>query len=333
MPKNKDFYHRIEIIDECLRRRNKNWPLTELIDCVNTRLLDQFGKSVSRRTIQYDLNYLINEKGAPIEKVKEGNEVFYRYADANYSIKNLPLTDEEIILLKDAVEVLRQISGLTLVQDMEGIVGKLEHAIAADLAQSQSCIQFEKHTSSSGSDCVDDLFTAIKEKIVLKIIYQPFGKEPYHWIIHPYLLKQYRNRWFLIGLHQEINKVVTLALDRIKGIGNSKETFIENNFFDPATYFNNLIGVTFPEGETVSDIILNVQANQVPYINTKPIHFTQEIIQTFADGSLQIKLRLINNYELKSVLLGYGSDLEVVAPQTLREQMKKVFLEGSRMYS
>lgn len=332
MPKNKDFFHRIEIIDECLRRRNKKWSIDELLECVNAKLSEQFRLEISKRTLQYDLEHLVNEMDAPLEKVKEGAKVFYRYSDVNYSIKNLPLSDEEIIRLKDAISLLKEVGNLSFVQDLDDIVNKLENTITASEPENRAFIQVEKHSAAEGTEYLDDLFTAIKEKLVLRVTYQPFGKEPYEWLVHPYLLKEYRNRWFLIARNQHNNKLTNLALDRIRSIKNTRESFIENDLFDPSTYYNNLIGVTFPEGEVVQDITLRIKANQVPYVQTKPIHFTQDTIEHFEDGSIIIRLRLINNYELRSVLLGYGGDVEVLEPASLREQIKVIFREGYKQY-
>jgi predicted DNA-binding transcriptional regulator YafY len=333
MAKNKDFFHRVAIIDECLRRRDKKWHIEELLDYVNERLLLDYNKSISVRTLQYDIDYLINEKQAPIEKIRDGNKILFRYSDINFSIKNIPLEDEELVLLKDAANILRQISGLSIIHDIDGIVTKLENTITVTQQNIHSIVQFEKHTSSTGSAYMDDIFTAIKASIALEIDYQPFGKsEPYKWLVHPYLLKEYRNRWFLIGQLDGEIKFTNIALDRIKKIRPSQKPYIQNEFFDTETFFNNLIGVTLPEGEDVSDIIINVKAKQAPYIRTKPIHLSQDISRTNEDGSIQIKLRLINNYELRSMLLSYGSDLEVLQPQKLREQMKEVFQSGYTLY-
>jgi predicted DNA-binding transcriptional regulator YafY len=333
MAKNKDFFHRVAIIDECLRRRDKKWYIDELLDCVNERLHLDYNKSISVRTLQYDIDYLIKEKQAPIDKIRDGNKVLIRYSDINFSIKNIPLQDEELILLKDAANILRQVSGLSIIHDIDGIVTKLENTIAVTQQNNQSLIQFEKHTSSTGSAYMDDIFTAIKANIALEIEYQPFGKnEPYKWLVHPYLLKEYRNRWFLIGRLDGEKKLTTIALDRIKKIKPSQKPYIQNDLFDTESFFNNVIGVTLPEGEDVCDIIINVKAKQAPYIRTKPIHFRQDITRTNEDGSIQIKLRLINNYELRSVLLSYGSDLEVIEPMKLREQMKEVFQSGYTLY-
>lgn len=332
MPKVKDFYHRIEIIDECFRQKGKRWSIKTLLETVNQKLLDRYDETVSKRTLQYALEYLINEKHAPIEKSKEGAKVFYYYSEANYSIKNLPLSDEEIILLKDAVEVIKQIGSTSIAKDVVTIIGKLENTIAKNPISDRTIIQFERQATATGLEFMDDLFTGVKEKVVLKIGYQPFGKEPYEQLVHPYLLKEYRNRWFLISRDDKHNTLCNLALDRMKSVKPTKGAFRENDLFDPTTYFNNLIGVTFPLGEEVSSIVLKVKKAQVPYITSKPIHFTQETEGPFDDGCTLVRLKLINNYELRSVLLSYGADIEVLEPESLREQIKLIFQNGSLMY-
>lgn len=77
MPKVKDFYHRIEIIDECFRQRGKKWSIESLLECVNQKLDDRFEATISKRTLQYAIAYLIDEKQAPIEKLKDGAKVLY----------------------------------------------------------------------------------------------------------------------------------------------------------------------------------------------------------------------------------------------------------------
>ncbi|MBK7288781.1 MAG: hypothetical protein IPI78_00180 [Chitinophagaceae bacterium] len=77
MPKNKDFALRIEIIDECLRNQYRKWTLQKLIDAINDKLKDRYGKSIGKRTIQDDIKYLKFDKMAPIEKRKEGQNIFF----------------------------------------------------------------------------------------------------------------------------------------------------------------------------------------------------------------------------------------------------------------
>ncbi|MBX2907223.1 MAG: WYL domain-containing protein [Taibaiella sp.] len=326
MPRNKDFTRRIEILDECLRRRQRKWFIEDLLQAVNDKLDDRFDKKVSKRSLYDDLKYLQEEKGAPVKKCWEGQRVYYQYEDATYSVLNLPISEEEIVKLKDAVKMLREVNDFNLLDDVDTIVNKLEHTIATNVPENRSMIQFEKHTYADGAEYIDDIFSAIKEKSVLKIIYQPFGApEPQEWVVHPYLLKEYRNRWFLICRRDGSQKVTNLALDRIKKIKNSSLAFVENDLFDADTYYTSLIGVTFPEGELVQDIILKVTGRQVNYVKTKPIHKSQEIVEEPTKETLIIRLKLINNYELQAVLLSYTPDIEVLQPIELRNQLKEKY--------
>jgi predicted DNA-binding transcriptional regulator YafY len=324
MPLNKDFYFRLEILDECLRNRYRNWTLLDLINKVSERLLEHYNSTASKRTIQGDLKYLKEEKLAPIEKKKNGSITYFYYSDPNYSIKNLPVKEEEINFLKDAINILRQVNDFKILQDIEDIVTKLQNTVSTNIEGRPLIIQFEKHTTALGTEHIDCLFTAIKEKVVLRVSYQPFNAEQIkEYIFHPYLLKEYRNRWFVYGRKETRSSITIFALDRIKKIKNSNEEYIANDLFVPETYFKNLIGVTIPENEAVQTIEIKIARKQVPYIKTKPIHNTQEIVKEYKTGDILIRLQLISNYELKSVLFGYGADIEVIKPTELRESMKK----------
>lgn len=333
MPKNKDFAQRIEIIDECLRNHLRKWTLELLVDTVNRKLADKYGKSISKRSIQEDLKYLREEKDAPIEKKKDGAKTYFLYSDANFSIKNLPIENDEIERLNDVIRILKQVNDFKILPEVEEIVNKLQNTVKTNVLGAPSIIQFEKHTIAQGSDYIDDIFNAIKESLPLRISYQSFKAEAAEeCIYHPYLLKEYRNRWFLIGRKSDYDSMTILALDRIKAIKNSNELFIANNLFNTETYFNNMIGITMPKDAEVETIEIKVNQSQAPYIRTKPIHQLQEIIKEYKDGSIKICLRLIINYELKSVLLSYGADIEIMKPISLRDELKTIFQNAMSTY-
>lgn len=333
MPKNKDFALRIEIIDECLRNRYRNWTLESLINTVNEKLTDRYGKTIKKRTIQADLKYLIQEKGAPIGKKKSGKETYFFYTESNYSISNLPIKDEEIEFLNDAINILRQVDDFKILQDVDEIISKLQNTVNTNIKNGPTIIQFEKHTTALGVNYIDTLFSAIKMKIALRISYQSFRSEnPKTYIFHPYLLKEYRNRWFIIGRKESENKITNLALDRIKNINNSNVEYIQNDLFNTETYFTNLIGVTIPEGETPQNIELRISSSQAPYIKTKPIHHTQQIIKEYKNGDIVARLHLICNYELRSVLLGFGCEIQVLKPLSLRKNIKEVLKQAIQNY-
>ena len=114
MPVNKNALLRYKIIDRSLRNRYRRWTIEDLVDAVSDALYDMEGiqKGVSLRTVQADIQMMRSDKlgyNAPIEVY---DQKFYRYADPNYSITELPLTKEDVRLIDKAVDLLAKAEGL-----------------------------------------------------------------------------------------------------------------------------------------------------------------------------------------------------------------------------
>ncbi|GAB3025884.1 WYL domain-containing protein [Niabella terrae] len=333
MPKNKDFALRIEIIDECLRNHLRKWTLEDLLRQLNECLEDRYGKSVSKRTLQDDIRYLINFKNAPIQKTKAGSKTYFSYSDKRFSLKNLPIEAEEIDRLNDVIHILKQVSDFSLLGEVEAIIKKLENTIHVRSSDPGPAIQFEQQPLRSGTDFVSELYDAVKNESAIRLTYKPFGAlQAREHIFHPYLLKEYRNRWFILGRVGRKTQVTCFALDRIQKINNSAQPFLSNTVFDPDTWFNNAIGVTVPEEELPQEILLKIAAAQAPYVRTQPLHQSQQLLKQYKDGGLLIKLLLLNNYEMRAVLLSFGDGLEVLAPASLRTTIKETLEKALKKY-
>ncbi len=140
-------------------------------------------------------------------------------------------------------------------------------------------------------------------------------------IVHPYHLKQFNNRWFLIGLQEGTNDnyITNKALDRIVTFSRANVPFIPNNNIDFNEYFKDVLGVTIPSPEVkIENIILKFDEDRFPYVVTKPIHHSQ-IILSKDDRTVQISVR--PNPELEAHILFYGDQVEVIKPQWLRERI------------
>jgi hypothetical protein len=107
-----------------------------------------------------------------------------------------------------------------------------------------------------------------------------------------------------------------------------RHAYVENDVFDPDAYFDNLIGVTWPEGAQPETITLRVSAAIYPYIHTKPIHHSQTMVREFRDGSRRITLCLVNNYELRMALMSMGPGVVVEGPEILRFELSKIYMQG-----
>src|SRR5258708_26966174 len=320
--KNQD--KRIEILDELLKQKRST---QELLDRLNEK---NDGKFIDKRTLYRDINNLIDKK-APIHRPEKGDP--YYYYSERFSIKNTLLDEDDISSLKKAVEILRQVEDFQLLKEVEGIVARLENKIHTKVSEQPTIVQFEKHTSSLGHDYVEELFEAIQTKSPLRISYQPFTKQaPEEKNVHPYLLKEFRNRWFLFGRFETEKRLSIYALDRIKRIKNSNLDFIENDLFNPVEYFKYLIGVSVPPDALPQKIELKIYKDSTPYVLSKPIHNNQKVIKKNKDGSVIIRMELIINYELRSMLLSYGPGIEIKKPLSLRRDMKSLARDSLNRY-
>jgi predicted DNA-binding transcriptional regulator YafY len=329
MAATKNQFKRLEILDELFGR--KKCTQEELLSYINDKLSDD-GKAIDKRTLFRDIKYLIEEKGAPVHRPEKGDE-FYYYT-AKFSIRNVPLDEDDVAILKKAISVLKQVENFQMMEEVEEVIRKLENRVHTRAADQTTILQFEKHTTSSGQEYFDNLLDAIEAKVPIKIFYQPYiYTEPLEKNIHPYLLKEFRNRWFLIGREANTNYVNNYALDRIKKIKNSDSVFVENDLFDPDHYFDSLIGVSVPRGAQPETIQIKVYKKSVPYIISKPIHHNQQVLKENKDGSMVVELNLIINFEFKSILLSYGAGVEIKKPLSLRKEMSALVKEMQALYT
>jgi predicted DNA-binding transcriptional regulator YafY len=325
MPVNRNALIRYRTIDQCLSNRQRKWTLEDLIAACSHALYEYEGidKGVSTRTIQMDLQLMRSDKlgyNAPIIVLEKK---YYTYEDPNYSITNIPLTDKDLDKLTEVVEILRQFKGFNHFQELNGMVQRLENKIYSAKTKQQPVVDFEKNENLKGLEHLETLYQAIINKKALEVNYQSFkAKSASQFTFHPYYLKEYRNRWFAMGVAKKEAPVLLLALDRIIDVEESTTRYITPKGLPLGNYFNDVIGVTVKPNQPPMKIELWADQHTAPYILTKPLHHSQRVIETTAQSvTLTIDVQL--NFELERELLGFGSGLQVVSPERLRKRMKE----------
>lgn len=326
MAQNKGATIRYRALDRCLRSKHGRYGIQELIEACSRALTDAFSENtkVSRRQVYDDLNYMESNAGfgADIEHYRDGRNVYFRYADPNFSIDKMPLSDDELDQLKETILMLNRFKGMPHFEWMEEILSKLEDTFHLTGSE-DSVIGFEQNLDLKGLEHITPLFEAIVNKQVLKIRYKSFkANKPVDIEIHPYFLKQYNNRWFLFGLtiSQGRGQITNLALDRIEGIQTIFASYIDKpSDLDFDEYFDDIVGVTIPQGKKVEHIVMRVAPDRYPYIRNKPLHPSQHNY----DKEMRISIDVIPNNELISLLLSFGSQMEVLEPQSVRDMMKE----------
>ena len=336
MPVNRNALIRYKTIDNCLRRRNRRWTLEDLIDACSDALYEYEGidKGISKRTVQMDIQMMRSDKlgyNAPIEVY---DNKYYRYADPDYSITNSPLTEDDMKLMGETVEMLRQFEGFSAFSGMEDVLGRLEDHVTSMRHKSRPVILLEKNDSLKGLKYIDPLYKAIIAKKPVKIIYKSFkARDMQKFIFSPFFLKEFRNRWFVYGWKKGAGMLYNLALDRIHEMGAAPgEVYQESKAIDPDTFFDNLIGVTKNINDKAHTIRFWAAPEQVPYIETKPLHKSQFVVQRNEDGSAIFQMEVVLNYELEKDLLGFGEGIKVLSPKSLVNNMSRRLRKASHYY-
>lgn len=324
MPVNRNALIRYKTIDKCLQNRHRKWTLPDLIEACSEALYEFEGidKGVSRRTVQGDIQVMRSDKlgyNAPIV-VRE--KKFYTYSDPEYSITNIPLSENDLGMLTEAVDFLKQFQGFSHFQNLDGMVQKLEDHIHSQKTHTRPVIDFEKNDNLKGLEFLDPLYRAVIHRRPLLVSYQSFrARMPSDFEFHPILLKEFRNRWFIIGVKNRTAPPVNLALDRIAKLSSLDKPYIERPDFDPESHFHNAIGVSVSPNMEVEEVRLFVTHRHAPYVLTKPLHHSQTLLERNSHG-ITIALRVQHNFELEKAILAFGDGMQVIAPVRLRHQIR-----------
>lgn len=337
MPLNRSQLIRLTTIDRCLQNRYRRWTLEDLIEACSEAIYDCEGRTdgVSRRTVQADIQLMRSDKlgyEAPIIVV---DKKYYTYEDKNYSITNIPLSDTDVNTLQQAMDILRHFQVFSQFSPVTDIIDKLGDHIAVTTKHEIPAIHLEKNERLKGLEHVSTLYQNIISKKAIVVNYQSFkATEPRPFTISPYLLKEYRNRWFIVCYDHFRKDICNYALDRIESIETSKDlTYMENTFFDPEHYFDDVIGVTRELKSRPQIVKLKLDADQAPYVITKPLHSSQRVIRKNDDGSIVVTIKVIYNLELERVIMGFGEHIEVLAPSLLRHRIKKKLQVAALQYN
>lgn len=335
MAQNKNALIRYKTIDKCLQNNYRQWTLEDLMNACSEALYEYEGKEnpVSKRTIQLDIQMMRSEKlgyNAPIEVY---DKKYYHYADEDFSITDIPLTETDINVLSETVSMLKQFKDFSLFNDVSDILQRLEDKIYAEKSHTQPVIHLDKNESLKGLHFLDEIYQAKVKKIVLVITYKSFkSKEEQQFHFHPFILKEFNNRWFIIGRKKASQPISNLALDRIIKIDYDFQMPFLEQPFDAEKYYKNVIGVTVNSGLQPKPIQLWIDQYNAPYVLTKPLHRSQRLLKENEDGSIIINLFLIENYEMERILLGFGDGLEVLKPERLRLRMKSILEKSLKRY-
>lgn len=332
MPAGKNAGFRYRIIDQALTNRYKRWRYTDLIEHVSEKLAEEYDiyKGISKRQFDDDIRIMRKDfpegYGAPI--VRKGGDIYYE--DPDFSINNNPLNDTDIENLKEVLRLIKPFQSLPQLMELETIIGKVQGAISRHMGD--EIISIDHNPQTKGLQFIEGLYKMIREEKVISVLYKPFKKDmETTYIIHPFLIKEYNNRWFLQGWVPDIDKYINLALDRFISISPAKGSPDKAKRDRLIELQKNIVGISFSEEEIPVSIRLWFNKEQAPYILTKPLHSSQKLLEE--DGNeIVISLKIVPNFELEQLILSYGERVKVLEPEFLAIRIRDRLIKSIEHY-
>lgn len=332
MPTTKNALLRYQILDRCFSDFSRRYTFEDLLDEVNDKLYDLTGKTTSVRTLREDIKYLGDRMSynAPIRSIPfDGRKCYYRYASPNYSIFNNELSVQEVNRLASVIDMLGRYRGNDNYAWVEEVINSLECRFGLK-GNTERLVSFESNDQLKGLHFLSDVIDATIGHQTLELTYHSFRGPERHYVFSPHYVKQYNNRWFVFGIVEGRTDVTTLALDRFVNLKPSGRPFIQNNTIVYDEYFDDILGVTKLSEYEKDDIILRFSASRFPYIISKPIHKTQQVL-SHEDHTILLPLRF--NSELEAQIFYFGPEVEVISPQWLRDRIAEKARQTAEKYS
>lgn len=163
---------------------------------------------------------------------------------------------------------------------------------------------------------LEPMIVAIKNSRQVRFSYHPFSRSrASNVILEPYLLKLFRQRWYVAGRNVSENKLKTYALDRITDPEVLSDTFVMATDFDPKEYFRYSFGIVVDSSEPRT-VTLQANRQQAQYLRALPLHPSQE--EMINDQYSIFTYRLLLTPDFLRELMSLGPDITVIGPPELR---------------
>ena len=339
MPTNKNALIRYKYLDRLLSDHYHYYDIHDLTDKVNEMLYDDGFPEVTQRCIEKDLNTLEYAPfSAPIVRFSWNSKRCISYENRSFSIFKQEMSREERNLLREVLTTIGQFDGLDNFKWLD------DFKIGLGLEERRQIISFSNNPYLQNSNLLGTLFDNISNEVVIKLSYHTFNDESVRSIVfHPYLLKQYNDRWFLIGAADSDNKILNFALDRIDKVEPLPEKIYVECPDDLFERFEDIIGVTLYEERKCEHILCWVNDSSKGYVNTKPLHESYTPLKGDKDqdlrnqypkfeGGMFFSIDCIPNYELIRELSSFGGNLVVLSPESIRSEIKNRLLKHLELY-
>lgn len=257
--------------------------------------LFEHGFEIGDRTIQRDIEQIRFEFGIEIKYHRDKNGYYIDYENS--------LNIESFFRFLEIVNTAE-----LLTESLLESKDSLKH------------ISFDTGGGLKGIENLKPLLKAIKDNRKISFTHFNFHTEKSRkYTLKPYLLKEYQNRWYVVGIIGGFNEFRTFGIERIENLEIKTDTFKPDKKLNPIEMFNQTIGLVYSEN-IVQTIVLSFTQTQGKYIKTLPLHSSQKILID-DEQECRISLEVVPNYELTQQILKHGETVNVIEPQWLKDEI------------
>ncbi len=348
MPPPSEAIQRYEIIDRCLTNPYKDFPTIEQLQFNITR---ELGKKVSFETIQKDIAQMKKPRkeggyGAPIKFKRSNNGYYYDFNEQpDFTIRQFGLNEKNLEVMELAAGVLQRFSGIMSSDSYNSALHNLYASLNIEKTSKdnklKNAILPQETGHLRGMEHFELFVNAIKKEIPVSFVHYSYKKKRFKTlIVHPYLLKESIDRWYVVGYSEDPEH--THDEFRFFGLDRIYDPVVIERKFKPCNdanelrgIFKNKIGISTINNKhtTPEEITLFVSREMANYVKTLPIHPSQVHEDLYSTGDIKITLQLIPTIELITLILSYGEHMQVIKPEWLKKEIKKKLQTTLNKYS
>ena len=178
---------------------------------------------------------------------------------------------------------------------------------------------------------MEPIITAMRKSVKLLMAYRKYDHgEAKEYLVAPYCVKLYRQRWYMLALY-EGDRLHVFAFDRMEKVRVTQESFVIDPDFDAQSYYADCMGVTKIESVKPQRVVLRAFGNECDYVHSLPIHASQRELGS-GDGYTDFEYYVRPTLELCGHILSRGARLKVIQPQSLANQVYQMLQDAVNHY-